>query len=63
MVLYLQPEKNKLKSMSRSTFKFLFYVNKGKEKDGIVPVKGRITINGHSRCSVANTASHWICGM
>ena len=32
--------------MSRSTFKILFYVNKGKEKDGIVPVMGRITING-----------------
>ena len=47
MVLYLQPEtKNELKSMSRSTFKILFYVNKGKEKDGIVPVMGRITING-----------------
>jgi len=30
----------------RSTFKILFYVNKGKEKDGIVPVMGRITING-----------------
>ena len=24
----------------------MFYVNKGKEKDGIVPVMGRITING-----------------
>ena len=47
MVLYLQPEtKNELKSMSRSTFKILFYVNRGKEKDGIVPVMGRITING-----------------
>ena len=30
----------------RSTFKILFYANKGKEKDGIVPVMGRITING-----------------
>ena len=31
MVLYLQPEtKNELKSMSRSTFKILFYVNKAK---------------------------------
>ena len=32
--------------MSRSTFKILFYANKGKEKDGIVPIMGRITING-----------------
>ena len=30
----------------RSTFKILFYANKGKEKGGIVPVMGRITING-----------------
>ena len=30
----------------RSTFKILFYTNKGKEKDGIVPIMGRITING-----------------
>ena len=30
----------------RSTFKVLFYANKGKEKDGIVPIMGRITING-----------------
>ena len=30
----------------RSTFKILFYVNKSKEKGGIVPVMGRVTING-----------------
>lgn len=30
----------------RSTFKITFYVNKGKEKNGIVPVLGRITISG-----------------
>jgi hypothetical protein len=30
----------------RSTFKITFYVNKGKEKNGLVPVLGRITING-----------------
>jgi len=30
----------------RSTFKILFYANKGKQKDGIVPIMGRITING-----------------
>ncbi len=30
----------------RSTFKILFYANKGKEMDGMVPIMGRITING-----------------
>lgn len=30
----------------RSTFKIAFYVNKSKEKNGLVPVLGRITING-----------------
>lgn len=30
----------------RSTFKVLFYVNGSKEKNGIVPIMGRITING-----------------
>ena len=29
-----------------STFKVLFYVNGSKEKDGIVPIMGRVTING-----------------
>lgn len=32
--------------MSRSTFKVLFYVNSSKEKNGIVPIMGRVTING-----------------
>ena len=32
--------------MRRATFSVLFYANKGKVKDGIVPVMGRITING-----------------
>lgn len=32
--------------MSRSTFSVLFYVNKSKEKNGMVPVMGRVTING-----------------
>ena len=32
--------------MARSTFKVLFYVNGGKEKNGIVPIMGRVTING-----------------
>ncbi len=30
----------------RSTFKVLFYVNGSKEKNGIVPIIGRVTING-----------------
>ena len=32
--------------MARSTFKVLFYVNGSKEKNGIVPIMGRGTING-----------------
>ena len=36
---------NKKTSMARSTFKVLFYVN-SKEKNGIVPIMGRVTING-----------------
>lgn len=32
--------------MRRATFSVLFYANKSKLKDGIVPVMGRITING-----------------
>ena len=32
--------------MRRATFSVLFYTNKSKVKDGIVPVMGRITING-----------------
>jgi len=28
----------------RSTFNILFYVNKSKEKNGVVPVMGRVTI-------------------
>ena len=30
----------------RSTFNILFYVNKSKAKNGVVPVMGRVTING-----------------
>ena len=30
----------------RSTFKVLFYVNGSKEKNGIVPIMERVTING-----------------
>ena len=32
--------------MARSTFKVLFYVNGSKEKNGIVPIMGRVTIKG-----------------
>lgn len=32
--------------MARSTFKVLFYVNGSKDKNGIVPIMGRVTING-----------------
>ena len=37
---------NKKTSMARSTFKVLLYVNGSKEKNGIVPIMGRVTING-----------------
>ena len=30
----------------RATFKTVFYVNASKEKNGIVPIMGRVTING-----------------
>lgn len=33
-------------SMTRSTFRVLFYANGSKEKNGIVPIMGRVTING-----------------
>ena len=32
--------------MTRSTFRLLFYVNGSKEKNGIVPIMGLVTING-----------------
>lgn len=32
--------------MARSTFKVLFYVNGSKEKNGFVPIMGRVVING-----------------
>ena len=32
--------------MARSTFRVLFYTNGSKEKNGIVPIMGRVTING-----------------
>ncbi len=36
----------------RSTFNILFYVNKSKEKNGVVPVMGRVRLTEHSRSSV-----------
>ena len=30
----------------RSTFKTVFYVNGSKERNGVVPIMGRVTING-----------------
>ena len=32
--------------MARSTFKVLFYVNGSKEKDGVISIMERVTING-----------------
>ena len=32
--------------MESSTFKVLFYVNGNKEKDGVIPIMERVTING-----------------
>ena len=44
----------KTNRIMRSTFKVLFYVNSSKEKNGIVPVMGRVTINGSVASSVAS---------
>ena len=40
--LNLKPKENGM----RATFKILFFVNRSKEKNGIVPIMGRVTING-----------------
>lgn len=32
--------------MARSTFKVQFYVNGSKEKDGVISIMERVTING-----------------
>jgi len=48
--------------MSRSTFNILFYANKSKEKNGIVPIMGRITINGTQSqfsCKMSIPLSMW----
>ena len=44
--------------MSRSTFSVLFYANKSKVKNGIVPVMGRITINGTQSQFVVGREGH-----
>ena len=46
----------------RNTFKVLFYAAKGKEKNGIVPIMGRVTVNGQVAqfsCKVSVTLSLW----
>ena len=45
----------------RSTFKTVFYVNGSKERNGIVPIMGRVTINGtiaQFSCMTAEDMSH-----
>ncbi len=46
----------------RSTFKVLVYVNGSKEKNGIVPIMGRVTINGsvaQFSCQRTIAKKHW----
>lgn len=46
----------------RNTFKVLFFVNGSKEKDGIVPILGRITVNGQAAqfsCKLKVPLSMW----
>lgn len=46
----------------RSTFKTVFYVNASKEKNGIVPIMGRVTINGtiaQFSCKQSVTKAIW----
>ncbi len=50
--------------MARSTFKVLFYVNGSKEKNGIVPIMGRVTINGtvaQFSCKQSIPKTLWDC--
>ena len=37
---------NKKVRIMRCTFKTVFYINGSKERNGIVPIMGRVTING-----------------
>ena len=46
----------------RSTFKTVFYVNGSKERNGIVPIMGRVTINGtiaQFSCKQSVTKAIW----
>ena len=46
----------------RSTFKVLFYVNGSKEKNGVAPIMGRITVNGQAAqfsCKLTIAPSLW----
>ena len=46
----------------RSTFKTVFYVNGSKERNGIVPIMGRVTINGtiaQFSCKLSVTKAIW----
>ena len=46
----------------RATFKILFFVNRSKEKNGIVPIMGRVTINGSKAqfsCKHSVAADMW----
>ena len=46
----------------RNTFKVLFYANKGKEKNGFVPILGRVTVNGQVSqfsCKLSVSRSLW----
>ena len=46
----------------RSTFKTVFYVNGSKERNGVVPIMGRVTINGtiaQFSCKLSVTKAIW----
>ena len=46
----------------RATFKILFFVNRSKKKNGIVPIMGRVTINGTQAqfsCKYSIAAELW----
>jgi hypothetical protein len=46
----------------RSTSKVLFFVNGSKEKNGVVPIMGRVTVNGQTAqfsCKQAIPLSLW----
>ncbi|MBR2031625.1 MAG: hypothetical protein IKA04_05355 [Alistipes sp.] len=50
--------------MMRSTLKVLFYMNGSKEKNGIVPIMGRVTINGsvaQFSCKRTIAKKRWDC--